>query len=190
MKGKIFRQVMCVILALMMFGCKSAYDLTLYSTPSGVAVEVGQDIQGRTPCNLEIPRKSKLIQDHHINVKYILDDGREFLKSYDLRNYEPPGVDIGGFIGGCIAFPGMLLISLVSSDDDDDDKDRYTYKSYEEKKEEKKAEKEKNKACWIGAGFILTGGIINGIFGNHNKGKQYKYDIHETFDGVDASQSD
>jgi len=194
MNGKLFRQAVCVILVLMMFGCRSAYDLTLYSQPSGVAVEVGPDIQGRTPCNLKIPKKSELIQDHHIDVKYILDDGQEIVKSYDLRKYEPPGADIGGFIGGCIAFPGVLLLSMISSDDeDDDDRDNTPFFYTVDKEKEKKEEKERKKKAevgLIGSGLALTGGIINGIFGNHNSKKQYSYDIHEKFDEVAASQSD
>ena len=181
MKGNLFRKAVCVILALTMFGCKSAYDLTLYSQPSGVAVEVGPDIQGCTPCNLQIPRDSEIIQDHCINVRYILDDGREFLKSYDLRNYEPPNPDVGSFIGGCIAAPGLLLLALLGSDDKDDNNVKLC-KVREE--EEKKERKEKNKAGLIGLGFIASGAIIMGIFGNHDGKRQDKYDIRETFEDV------
>lgn len=192
MNGKQFRKAMCVILALMMFGCRSAYDLTLYSKPSGVIVELGPDIQGRTPCNLKIPRKSEIIQDHHINVKYILQDGREIVKSYDLRNYEPPKTDIGGFIGGCIIFPGVLLLKLVSSDKKDDEEENRFYKPYdeEEEKEKEKERKEKNKVGLIGLGLIVLGVLTFNIFGKHDDKRQYKYDIHETFEEAAALTGD
>ncbi len=188
MNGNFFKHAMCVILALMMFGCRSAYDLTLYSQPSGVIVEVGPDMQGRTPCNLKIPRKSELIQDHHIDVKYILDDGQTFVRSYDLRKYEPPGADIGSFIGGCIAAPGILLLMLIGSNDKDDEKEQYIYKPYnkEEEEKERKERKENAKTGWAGAGLFITGGLIVYIFGNHNDKRQYSYDIREIFEEANS----
>jgi len=194
MNGKIFRKTMCVILSLMMFGCNSAYNLTLYSQPSGIAVEVSPEIQGRTPCNLSIPYDSDLIKHHNLDVKYILDDGREIVRSYDMRMYEPPGPDIGGFIGGCIAFPGMLLLSILGSDKDDDcdcDDKPFFYKvDKEEEKRKEKAEKEDRKAGLVGLGLVVTGALISGVFGNHNSKRKYNYDIHETFEYVNDSPND
>lgn len=198
MNWKIFRQVLCVILALMTFGCRSIYEMNLYSKPSGVTVQIGTDIRGRTPCKLEIPKGNKLIRDHYIDITYILDDGREITRTYDIRNYQPSKVNkfdnvlepIRFTIAGIFYVPAIILfVSDIDMPDGYDGKDSYVYKpltsDYSRKKEVQK--EESNILLLIGAGLIITGNFVYHILGGKSKtDKVAGYDIFETFDGVDS----
>jgi len=115
---KRFKQTICLILVFLLSGCRSAYELNLYTQPSGASVQVGSKFHGQTPCEIKIPKDSVLIRDHFIDITYTLDDGRRMTKTYDLRNYEPPD-KLGGYIAGIIMTPGFLLWSLTETSEDD-----------------------------------------------------------------------
>ncbi|MBN1974544.1 MAG: PEGA domain-containing protein [Sedimentisphaerales bacterium] len=172
MNRKIFRQAMCIILAFMMFGCRSAYNLTLHSQPSGAIVQVGPDDTGRTPCNIQIPKDSDLIKNHNIDIKYILEDGREVVKSYDLRKYEPPG-ELASYGAAIVGGPGLLLLYLAGSHDDDE------YSSFD--KEDSNSDD--MKVILVGLGLIALGGLTYIVLGGDTNA-QFEYEIYENFADV------
>jgi hypothetical protein len=168
MRRRLFRQAICIILVFSLTGCSSDYVLNLYSKPAGAKVQIGPDVSGRTPCKIEIPKNSNLIKDHHIAVTYMLNDGTKVVKSYDLRDYEPPGslAVIGGSI---FAVPGALLLwfSLPENTNDDSFSD------------------EDNAPYWpgigIGLGLVGMGALTYYVLGGDSSAK-YEYDIHETLE--------
>ena len=171
MRKGFFRQAVCVILIFSISGCSSDYVLNLRSRPSGAKVQIGPKVTGRTPCKIEIPKKSDLIKDHHIDVKYTLEDGTEVVKSYDLRKYEHP--ETAALIGsGIFIVPGALLFGLSWSEDTD----QYTY-SHEDKED----------PYWpgigIGLGLMGLGALTYYVLGGDSKA-QPEYDIDETFEDV------
>ena len=131
-------------------------------------MQVGSKTKGRTPCRLKIPKKSDQIKNQHIEVTYTLEDGKEIIKSYDLRKYKPPeGLALFG--GGIFAFPGALLFGFSWSEDTD----QYTF-SHED-----------NDPYWpgigIGLGLMGLGTLTYYALGGDFKA-QSEYDINETFE--------
>ena len=169
MRRKIFRKFICIILSLCLFGCGRAYNLNLYTKPSGATVQIGSEAKGITPCNVKIPRDSDLIKDKHIDVTYKFDDGRELSKSYDLRKYEPPD-EIANCLAAAIALPGVVLIGLTETDEDDQ------YTSFD-KEDSDETDRE---IQLIALGLIGVGVLIYYVFGNDPDIDGY--DIYEIFD--------
>ena len=169
MHREIFRQVLCIILSFLMFGCSGTYNLNLHSEPSGVAVQVGPDVQGRTPCNIEIPKDSDSIKHHRIDVKYTLENGREIIKTYDLRKYEPPN-QIATIIGASIAAPGVLGFALTETNEDDN------YTSFD-KEDSNRTEL---RIRLFSLGLVGVGALICYTFGGSFNSDGY--DIYETFE--------
>lgn len=170
MYRRLFRKAVCVILVFLLSGCSNNYVLNLYSKPSGVRVRVGPEVEGRTPCKIEIPKKSDLVQDHHINVIYTLEDGTEIIKSYDLRNYEPPGgIPVLG--GAIFALPGALLTWFSLPEDTNED-------SFSDKDDD---------PYWpgvgIGIGLMCAGALTYYVLGG-KPDAEFEYDINETFKDV------
>jgi len=170
MRRRHFKQVVCIILIFCLFGCSNYYVLNLYSKPSGVRVQVGPNVEGRTPCKIQIPKKSDLIKDHHIEVTYTLEDGTEVVKSYDLRNYEPPEkiAQVGAAV---FAAPGALLVwfSLPENTNEDSFSDR------------------NDDPYWpgLGIGLGLVGVAVLTYFALGGKpNAESEYDINETFEGA------
>ncbi len=174
MDRQVFRQAICIILCFSLFGCSSAYNLNLYSSPSGAIVQVGNNVRGRTPCNIEIPRNSKYIEDNHIDVTYTLEGGREIVKSYDLRNYEPPS-DLALFGFGIFAVPGALLFGLSRSQETD----QYTFSNKDDGTD------------WagigVGIGLMGLGALTYFVLGG-DFGAKHDYDIYEVFDETNNTQ--
>lgn len=170
MYRRLFRKALCVVLVFSLFGCSNNYVLNLYSKPSGVRVNVGPKVEGRTPCKIEIPKKSDLIKDHFIDVTYTLEDGTEIVKSYDMRNYEPPG-EIPMFGGAIFAAPGALLTWFSLPEDTNED-------SFSD---------EDNDPYWpgvgIGIGLMCVGVLTYYVLGG-KPNPEFEYDINETFDNV------
>ena len=172
MYRKIFRQSLCIILVFIQIGCRSIYQLNLYSRPSGATVQLGSKVRGETPCKIKIPADSVLIKDNHIEITYSFDDGRRFTRNYDLRKYEPPN-KIATAIGGAIAVPGLILLLLTETDEDDQ------YTSFDK---EDSDETDRN-IQFTALGLIGLGVLVCYAFGGDFTGIE-GCDILETFDDV------
>ena len=174
MRKGLFRKAICIILVFSLSGCSSDYVLNLHSKPPGAKVQIGPKVTGRTPCKLEIPQKSDLIKNHHIDVTYTMENGREIVKSYDLRNYKPPkGLAVIG--GGIFAVPGALLFGFSWSDDTD----QYTFSHGDE-------EDPYWPGIGVGLGLMILGALTYYVLGGDSKAK-YEYDIHEIFEDMNDS---
>ena len=169
MSRKIIRQGICIILAFCVLGCNSAYDLNLYSKPSGAYVKIGDKVFGQTPCNVKIPAKSDQIDDHHIDITYSLDDGRSMTKSYNLKHYKPPN-QIATIIGASVAAPGILGFALTETDEDDE------HTSFD-KDDSSRAKLE---VRLISLGLIGIGALI--CYGFGGSFTDEGHDIYETFE--------
>ena len=172
---KCFRQAICIILVFSLSGCTNNYVLNLYSKPSGALVKVGEKAEGRTPCTIEIPQKSKLIKDHRIEVTYTLEDGREIVKSYDLRKYKPPET-LALIGGGIFMTPGALLLWLSLPEKTTNEEDSIFNES-----------EHYNDPYWpgigIGLGLLAVGGLTYYALNGFSKA-EFEYDIHEKFQDV------
>jgi hypothetical protein len=169
MKNKIIKRLLCIILALLQFGCSSTYRLNIHTQPSGAIVEAGSKVYGTTPCVVEIPKNSSLIKDkHHIDITYLFPDGQSLNKNYDLRLYEPPS-KFPGFIRGIFIVPGVLLLSLTQTNEDDQ------YTSFD------KEDDNRTDLQWqlIGVGLVGIGVLAYYILGGSEKGSE-GFDILET----------
>jgi len=169
---EILRRSLCIVIVFILTGCRGAYQLNLYSQPSGASVLVGSNFQGQTPCKIKIPRDSVSIRDHFIDITFTLDDGRRMTKTYDLRKYEPPN-DLPGYIAGLIATPGIVLLLLTGSDEDDQ------YSPFD-KEDDTEDDRE---IRLIALGFIGLGALVYYVFYGDAKGLE-GYDIYEKFDDV------
>ena len=169
---KRFKQTICLILVFLLSGCRSAYELNLYTQPSGATVQVGTKVHGETPCEIKIPKDSVLIRDHYIDITYSLPDGRRMTRTYDLRDYEPPS-ELPGHIATIIAVPGVLLLSLTETDEDDE------FSPFD-KEDDNETDRE---IQLIGLGFIVLAALVYYVFGGEARGAE-GYDILETFDDV------
>ena len=170
--SNILRQTLCLVLVFLLAGCRGAYQLNLYSQPSGATILVGSNFQGQTPCKIKIPRDSVLIRDHFIDITYTLDDGRKMTKTYDLRNYEPPD-ELPAYIGTTIMLPGLLLWSLTETDEDDQ------YSPFD-KEDDREDDRE---VRLIAFGFIGLGALVYYVLYGQARGLE-GYDIYESFNDV------
>jgi hypothetical protein len=169
MSRKIIRQGICVILIFCLLGCNSAYDLNLYSSPSGAYVKIGSKVYGQTPCNVKIPAKSDQIDDHHIDITYSLEDGRSMTKTYNLKHYKPPN-QMATIRGASIAAPGVLGFALTETDEDDE------HTSFDEDD----SNRTKLEIRLVSLGLIGIGALICYAFGgSFTSGGE---DIYETFE--------
>ncbi len=175
MRKGLFRKVICISLVFSLSGCGSDYVLNLYSKPPGAKVQIGSKITGRTPCKLEIPGKSDLIKHHHIDVTYTLEDGREVVKSYDLRKYKPPET-LALVGGGIFAAPGALLLWLSLPDKTTNNEASFFDES-----------DEYDDPYWpgigVGLGLVAIGGLIFYALGGDSSAES-EYNIHETFENI------
>ena len=169
------KQAVCLILVFMQVGCKGVYHLKLYTQPSGATVQAGTKVHGETPCVLKIPKDSVLIQDHFIDITYTLPDGRQLIRTYDLRNYEPPS-ELPAFVGGMIILPGLLLWSLTETDEDD------PYSPFD-KEDNKEDDRE---IRLVALGLIGLGALVYYVLGGEARGAE-GYDILETFEDVNEA---
>ena len=169
---KRFKQTICLILVFLLSGCRSAYELNLYTQPSGATVQVGTKVHGETPCEIKIPKDSVLIRDHYIDITYSLPDGRRMTRTYDLRDYEPPS-ELPGYIAGIIALPGIVLISLTETDEDDE------FSPFDKEDDDE----DDREIQLIALGFIGLAALVYYVFGGEARGAE-GYDILETFDDV------
>jgi hypothetical protein len=165
-----FKQIICLILVFSLAGCKSAYNLNLYTQPSGATVQVGSKVRGETPCKIKIPKDSALIKDNHIDISYFLPEGRRMTKTYDLRDYEPPD-ELPYYIAGLFIVPGLLLLFLTHTSEDD----RYSSFDKEDSNEDDR------EIGFIGLGLVGLGVLVFQVLGGDTKGIE-GYDILETFD--------
>ncbi len=169
--GKVYKKAVSIFLIFSLTGCGNNYVLNLYSKPSGARVQIGPDIEGRTPCNVEIPKNSSLIKHHRIEIKYTLEDGREFTKTYDLRKYEPSsGLAEGG--AAVFAGPGVFLLWIASSDEHEE------CRSFDEEVDE---HSQRLLVGLAGLGLIGFGYLTYLALGGESSAK-YEYDIYETFE--------
>lgn len=179
---KKLKQVICVALIFLQFGCRSEYLLKLTSRPPGATVHIGSDIYGTTPCEIEISKDCEYIEDHHIDITYALPDGRRITRNYDLRKYEPPH-PIPEFIGYAFAFPGFLFVGLciALSDDDEEEDDAFSYLSHNEEDDDDDDD------SWlfglIGIGLMSLGVLVWHVFGVDTDSVG-GYDIYVTFDDI------
>lgn len=169
---KRLRQALCLVLVFLLVGCKSAYKLNLYTQPLGATVQVGSKIHGQTPCKIKIPKDSALIKDNHIDISYLLPDGRRMTKTYDLRSYEPPD-ELPYYVAGIFMVPGLLLLFLTHTSEDDQ------YSSFD--KED--SNEDDREIGFIGLGLVGLGLLVFQVLGGDTKGIE-GYDILETFDDV------
>lgn len=166
------RQSLCLILVFSLLGCKSSYKFNLYTRPSGALVRVGSNIEGETPCEIEIPADSAMIKDNHIDITYSLPDGRELTKSYDLSEYKTPN-DFAGFMGAIFVVPGLLLFTLTETDEDD------KYSPFDKEDDDE----DDTKVQLVALGLIVLGGLVYWISGGDTKPLE-GYDILETFEDI------
>lgn len=121
MRDRITRSVVCVMLLLSQVGCRSVYRFRCTSNPTEAGVVVREDMQGETPCAVEIPKDSELIQDGQITFRFCLQDGREKTKTVSLDGLKPTN-PLAEIISAPFVLVGVvLMIPFFDNDGEDED---------------------------------------------------------------------
>ena len=121
MRDTIARPVICVMLLLSQVGCRSVYRFRCTSNPTEAGVVVQEEMQGETPCAVEIPKDSDLIQDGQITFRFCLQDGREKTKTVCLDGLKPTN-PLAEIISAPFVLVGVvLMIPFFDNDDEDED---------------------------------------------------------------------
>lgn len=112
------KQVVCLCLVLSQMGCRSVYRFHCTSYPSEAGVLVADEMMGETPCDVQIPRDSDLIQEGKVEFVFCLPDGRRKAKVVDLHGSKPsnPAAEL---VAAPFVLGGVLLLGIAFNDDDD-----------------------------------------------------------------------
>lgn len=122
MYGVVFRRVVCLVLILSQFGCRSVYRFRCTSHPSEAGILIADEMMGETPCDVDVPKNSEGIQDGKVEFTFCLPDGRRQKKVVDLSGFKPSN-PLAEFVAAPFFLAGGGMLVLASSDDDEDDDD-------------------------------------------------------------------
>lgn len=147
------KRVLCVVLMLMQAGCQSVYRVRCTSNPSPAGVLVGGEFVGETACTVSIPKDSEWIRDGRVELTFCLPDGREKVRTVDLRDREPSN-PLAETAMLPLVLAGLGLVWLGHDEEEDDDT------SLSDDDDEGGTE-----LVLLGAGAIVAGGALYWLFG-------------------------
>jgi hypothetical protein len=178
------RQVVVVALVVGQWGCQSVYRFECTSNPTEAGVVVEEQMQGETPCTVEIPKDSDLIHDGKITFTFCLQNGREKTKVVDLHGLKPSN-PFAEIVSAPFVLVGFVLAApfLLTSDEDEED----SYASDDE--DDKHSDIE---ATLLGFGFMGMGAGVYLLCGGHPDAGQAR-PVHVNFEApadVNAPVSD
>jgi hypothetical protein len=158
MHGRIVDGIVCVLVIVSGFGCRSVYRFRCTSSPSPAGVVVRERMLGETPCSIKIPRKSKLIQDRKIEFTFCLPDGREKSRIVDLHRLKPTN-PLAEAVAAPFLLGGLCLLASASTDADSDESSSFG--------EEDKDNGHNFCSMLLGLGTVGIGGGLYALFGGH-----------------------
>ncbi len=168
------RQMVVMILVVAQLGCHSVYRFECTSNPTEAGVVIEEEMQGETPCTVEIPKDSDLIRDGKIAFTFCLQDGREKTKVIDLHGLRP-STPFAEIVSAPFALVGFILAApfLLASEEDEDEEDSYTSEDEEDKHSDLGT-------TLVGFGFLgISAGVYYLCGGEENAGKACP--VHVTF---------
>ena len=157
-----FRSIVCLLLVLSQFGCRSVYRFRCTSYPPEAGVVIAEEMVGETPCVVEVSKDSEWIQDGRIEFTFCLPDGRERKKVVDVRCFKSSHP-----LAETVAMPfwivgGGLIVWAAATLDDDDDSD------YSEDRDDD--EDDAIVTGLAGFGVLGIGAAVYGLLGGQSEG--------------------
>lgn len=175
------KQVVCLCLVLSQMGCRSVYRFHCTSYPSEAGVLVADEMMGETPCDVEIPRDSEMIEDGKIAFRFCLPDGGEKTKIVDLYDFEPSN-PLAEFVAAPFFLVGGGTFLLAINDDDKEEDSSWNHGDDEDAGDRLVAGLAGLGVAGIGAGlYCLLGGKFEAM-----KVHEVHISFNECVDGVES----